>query len=119
MSPSVRFLVDEDFDNDILRGVLRKLPALDIVRVQDVGLGGQKDPVVLAWAADEDRLLLTHDVSTMTAHAIARVAAGLAMPGLFAVQQSAAIGRVIDDIELVAECSHEHQWEGQIQYLPF
>jgi hypothetical protein len=64
MSPSVRFLVDEDFDNDILRGVLRKLPALDIVRVQDVGLGGQKDPVVLAWAADEDRLLLTHDVST-------------------------------------------------------
>ena len=35
---SVRFVIDEDFDNDILRGVLRRLPNLDIVRAQDVGL---------------------------------------------------------------------------------
>jgi hypothetical protein len=39
MSMPIRFLVDEDFDNDILRGVLRRKPNLDIVRVQDVGLG--------------------------------------------------------------------------------
>ena len=45
---------------------------MDVVRVQDVGLSGQRDPVVPAWAAQEDRVLLTHDVSTMTAHAYAR-----------------------------------------------
>ncbi len=109
MSDSVRFLVDEDFDNDILRGVLRKLPSLDVVRAQDVGLGGQDDPAVLAWAADEGRIVLTHDVSTMTAHAISRIAAGLAMPGLFAVQQSAAIGEVIDDIVLMS-----HELDGSV-----
>ena len=32
MSTAIRFLVDEDFDNDILRGVLRRKPDLDIVR---------------------------------------------------------------------------------------
>ena len=71
MNVWLRFLVDEDFDNDIMRGLLRRLPTLDVVRAQDVGLSGQPDPIVLAWAAQEDRVLLTHDVSTMTAHAYA------------------------------------------------
>jgi hypothetical protein len=44
MSGRIRFVIDEDFDNDILRGVLRKMPDLDIVRVQDVGLLGASDP---------------------------------------------------------------------------
>ena len=66
---SLRFLVDEDFDNDIVRGMLRRLPALDIVRVQDADLSGTPDPIVLAYAAQAGRVVLTHDVSTMTAHA--------------------------------------------------
>ncbi len=66
---ALRFLIDEDFDNDILRGVLRKKPDLDIVRVQDVGLSGASDPVVLEWAAQQGRILFTHDVSTMKGYA--------------------------------------------------
>jgi len=45
----IKLLIDEDFDNDILRGVLRRRPKLDIVRVQDVGLSGADDPAVLDW----------------------------------------------------------------------
>ncbi len=118
MSTPIRFLVDEDFDNDILRGVLRRKPNLDIVRAQDVGLGAIKDPEILEWAAQQGRILLTHDVSTMTAHAYIRIRNGLPMPGVFAVSQSAPIGRVIDDILLLAECSLEGEWEGQVRYLP-
>ncbi len=29
---------DENFNNDIIRGLLRRKPDLDIVRIQDVGL---------------------------------------------------------------------------------
>ena len=36
-------------------------PTLDIVRVQDVGLRTASDPDILAWAASEGRILLTHD----------------------------------------------------------
>jgi hypothetical protein len=32
------FLADEDFNNDILRGLVRRVAHLDLVRVQDVGL---------------------------------------------------------------------------------
>lgn len=46
---------DENFNNDIIRGLLRRKPDLDIVRVQDVGLSGADDPTVLEWAAQEGR----------------------------------------------------------------
>lgn len=56
---------DENFNNDVVRGVLRRNPDVDIIRVQDAGLGGADDPSVLEWTAREGRILLTHDVSTM------------------------------------------------------
>ncbi|MCI0640227.1 MAG: DUF5615 family PIN-like protein [Gemmataceae bacterium] len=115
---ALRFLVDEDFDNDILRGVLRRLPTLDIVRVQDFGLSGAIDPVVLEWSAKEGRIVFTHDVSTMSKYAMERVQHGLPMPGVFAVPQSLSIGKAIDEIMLIAECSHEGEWEGQFRFLP-
>ena len=55
---------DENFNNDIVRGLLRRKPDLDIVRLQDVDLSGADDPTVLEWAAQENRVLLTHDVTT-------------------------------------------------------
>jgi hypothetical protein len=114
----IRLVVDEDFDNDILRGVLRRAPDVDIVRVQDVGLSGADDPTVLEWAAGEGRVVLTHDVSTMTAHATARVQNGLPMPGAFAVSQSLPLRTAIEEVVILAECSVEGEWEGQIRYLP-
>jgi hypothetical protein len=110
--------VDEDFDNDVLRGLLRRLPGLDIVRVQDVGLSGAEDSVVLDWAAGEQRVLLSHDVNTMSACAYERVTDGLPMPGVFAVSQSLPIRLVIEEILLIAQCSREGEWEGQVRYLP-
>ena len=118
MTAVLRFLVDEDFDNDILRGVLRRVAQLDIVRAQDVGLSKANDPAILEWAAGEGRVLLTHDVSTMTAHAYDRTKRGLPMPGIFAVSQTLPIGQAIEDILFLAECSVEGEWEGQVRFLP-
>jgi hypothetical protein len=42
-----------------------------ILRAPDVGLTGADDETLLAWAADQNRVLLTHDVSTLTAYAYA------------------------------------------------
>ncbi len=114
----IRFLTDEDFDNDILRGIVLRLSDLDIVRVQDVGLLGESDLVVLEWAARETRVLLTHDIRTMRRHAYARVEAGLPMPGVFVVPQSLPIGQAIEEVLLLAECSVEGEWEGQVRFLP-
>lgn len=51
-------------------------------------------------------------------YALERVRRGESMPGIFAVEQGAAIGSSIDDLLLVAEVSSEGEFEGQILYLP-
>lgn len=88
----LRLAADEDFDNRIVRGLLRRNRGLDIVRVQDIGLSEADDPAILEWAAREGRVLLTHDASTMTRHAYDRVRAGAPMPGVFEVPQALPIG---------------------------
>jgi hypothetical protein len=114
----LRLLADENFNNNIVRGLLRRRPTLDIVRVQDTALSGSDDPTLLAWAAAEDRILLTHDVSTITRYAYERVERGLHMPGVFEVSRAVPLGRAIEDILLLVECSLDNEWEGQVQYLP-
>lgn len=109
---------DENLNNDIVRGLLRRKPDLNIVRVQDVGLSGEIDPIILEWCANEKRVLLTHDVSTITKHAYERVAAGQSMPGVFEAPRRIPVGEVIGDILLLVECSFDAEWEGQIRYLP-
>lgn len=115
---SLRFLVDEDFDNDIVCGMLRHLPTLNIVRIQDVDHSDTPNPIVLAWAAQNRRVGLPHDVSTLTAHAYARVASGLPMPGVFAVSPLALISQVSEALVLLVECSLPGEWAGQVHYVP-
>lgn len=112
------FAADEDFNFDIVRGVRRRDDAIDILTIQEAGMSGRRDPDVLAWAAGAGRVLLTHDVSTMSSHAYERVARGLLMPGVFEVSQHLPIGQAIEEILLLAHCSIPREWEGQVRHLP-
>jgi len=114
----LKFVADENFNNDILRGIHRRNKAIDIVRIQDEGLSGAIDPIVLEWAAGAGRLVLTHDVNTMTAYVYDRVRASQPMPGIVEASREVPIGKAIEDILILAECSREGEWEGQVIYLP-
>lgn len=114
----MKLLSDEDFNGRIVRGLLRRLPTLDLVRVQDAGLIERHDTEVLAWAAEENRMILTHDFATMIDFAYSRVAGNLKMPGVIAVPQDLAIGEAIDEISMLIEFSLENEWENQIVFVP-
>jgi hypothetical protein len=62
--------------------------------------------------------LLTHDVSTITEYAYERVQAAQPMPGVIEISETVPIGQAIEDILLLAECSLDDEWEGQVRYLP-
>jgi predicted nuclease of predicted toxin-antitoxin system len=113
----LRLLSDENFNGEIIRGRVRAEPGLNLVRVQDIALLGADDPRILTWAADNKRVLLTHDRATIPAFAYDRVRAGEPMPGVFVIDARAAVGPTIDDILLFALCSEEGEWEGQVLYL--
>ena len=114
----LHFAADENLNYNIVRGLLRRKSDLNIVCIQDVGLSGKGDTIVLEWAAQENRILLTHDVTTITKYAYKRINEGLPMPGVFEIKMSSPLGDVIDDILLLADYSYEDEWEGQIVYLP-
>lgn len=111
----LRLAADENFDHDIVRGILRRNPEVNTVRVRVVGLSGADDPTVLEWAAREGRVLVTHEVATMTRYAYERVGAGESMPGVFEVSRDVPIG--IEEILLIVGYSIEGEWGGQVRYL--
>jgi hypothetical protein len=114
----VKFLADENFNNDVVRGIFRQNPTIDLIRAQDVGLSSTPDPIILEWCAKEGRILLTHDVATMTRYAYERVVAELPMPGVIEITRQVPIGLVIEELLIIAECSEANEWEGQVSYLP-
>jgi predicted nuclease of predicted toxin-antitoxin system len=114
----LRLAADENVNSALIRGVLRRNPGLDLVRVQDVGLRGADDVTVLAWAAREGRVLITYDVKTVPPAAYARITQGQPMPGVIAVLATAALGTVIDDLVLLATVTEPAEWEGKVEYLP-
>lgn len=114
----IRFLADENFHGACVRGILRRKPELDVVRAQDIGLEGRDDPELLAAAAGQNRVLLTHDVKTITRYANERLAAGLPLPGIVEVPQEMNIGQAIEQILLLIECLSPEEWPDRIHYLP-
>jgi hypothetical protein len=116
----LRLASDANVHGDLLRGLRRRRPELDLVRIQDNLLEGTSDPEVLAWAAAENRILITNDRNTMVGFAHKRVAAGEPIPGLIVTTNQQAIGSAIDDILLLVECmSAEAIRNLVVVFLPF
>jgi hypothetical protein len=73
---------------------------------------------VLKWAADNQRLVVTHDVSTMSWHAHQRIERGESMPGVIETPERLAVRQALVDLTLLAVASLQAEWEGQVLYLP-
>ena len=111
-------LADENLNFNIVRGLLRRRPDIDIVRVQDIGLSAATDPDILEWAAHAGRVLVTHDLYTMPAFAYDRVRRSESMPGVIGLGREMSVGLIIDELLLIYDCSLPGEWENQVRFLP-
>lgn len=114
----LRLLSDENFNNDIVRGLLLRRSDLDLARVQDVGLEKADDTTILAWATENNRILLTHDRATIPNFAYARLTSGQPMSGVFVVNDRLPVRQAIDELLLIEACSEQMEWVGLVLYLP-
>jgi predicted nuclease of predicted toxin-antitoxin system len=115
---NMRFLADENFNGMLYKTLLKAIPDLDILRVQDTVMYQAPDSELLAWAAQEERILLTHDVQTVTYFAYERVRAGLPMPGVIEVRISKTIGDIADELALMIQASSPDEFINQVRYIP-
>jgi hypothetical protein len=115
----MRLAADENFDGRILSGLRSRLPALDIVRIQDTPLYRASDPDLLDWLAREERILLTHDIRTIPRFVFERVQDARPVPGVIAVQRHAAsIGALIDELVLILSTANPGDFRDQVMYVP-
>ncbi|MEM7113944.1 MAG: DUF5615 family PIN-like protein, partial [Chloroflexota bacterium] len=106
----MKFLTDENFEGAIFRGLLRRKPDIDLVRVQDVGLMEADGPEILAWAAQEGRILLTHDRRTMPRYAYERMADSKSITSMIVIKAAISVGQAIEEILLIEAISTPEEW---------
>lgn len=114
----MRFATDENFDGRALKGLQERLPDLDIVRIQDTEMYQSSDPELLAWLADEGRILLTHDAKTMPGYVYDRVRAGQSVPGVILIHDDTPIGRTVDELEVMIGAGTPEDFENQVKFIP-
>ena len=113
-----RFLADHDLNDHIVQGVRRREPAVEFLRVREVGLEERSDPEILEFAAREHLIVVSHDVSTMSAAAYARLAAGQQLAGLLLVNQFYPLAPSIESLVLIWSASEAQEWLGEIRFSP-
>ena len=114
----IRFLADADLNQAIVRGIVRRQPAVDFLSAQAAGLRSLTDLEVLALAGEQRRVLVSHDVGTMPAHFNEFRKLGKDSAGVFLVPQRFDVGAAVDELLLLWMATESSEWENRLVWLP-
>ncbi|OUC15291.1 MAG: hypothetical protein B0A82_08050 [Alkalinema sp. CACIAM 70d] len=114
---TIRFQADADLRQAIVTGTLRRQPSIDFQSANEAGLEGVKDPEVLAIAARDSRVLVTHDRKTMPIE-FGQFITSKNSSGVLILAQNLPISEAIEAIILVWEASTAEEWINQIMTFP-
>ena len=112
-----RFLADADLKRAIVSGVKRRAPGIEFLTAQDAVLDAMPDPDVLAKAARDGLILVSHDFGTMPHHFRDFVATQYS-PGVLLISQAVPIAIAVEALLTIAEGSEAEEWENLLTYLP-
>ena len=79
---------------------------------------GTPDPAVLAWAEENDRILITHDVGTMPGHLADHLAAGRHSPGVMVLRDGFSLAEIVAYLELAAHAGDPADYADAVTYIP-
>jgi predicted nuclease of predicted toxin-antitoxin system len=111
------FQADADLNQIIVSAVVRRVPAIDFRTATSAGLAGLTDQEVLAVAARDGRILVTHDQATMPRH-FGEFVRSQRSPGLIVVPQHLPLGEVANDLILICAATEAEEWTDRIAFLP-
>ncbi|RUS92899.1 hypothetical protein DSM107010_72820 [Chroococcidiopsis cubana SAG 39.79] len=113
----IRYQADADLNQAIVTGVLRREPTIDFQTAFAAGLEGVKDPEVLAMAAQQQRILVSHDRRTMPLE-FAQFMTGNQSSGVIIVSRKLPIEVAIEELLLIWAASSAAEWINRIAKLP-
>lgn len=113
----IRFQADADLRVPIVKGLKRREPTIDFATAHDAGLAGLNDQAVLALAASNGRVLVSHDVTTMP-EAFSRFIQSHASPGVILISQELSYREAIEGLLRVWSDTESEDWENVLSFLP-
>lgn len=113
----IRFQADADIDPDIRKGLFRREPSVDFRPATSTIPDGALDLEVLRIAADDDRILVSGDLRTMSVHFHDFVATR-GSPGVLLIPSSRSIGAVIEGILFVWLNWRPEDLRNRVSWLP-
>jgi len=113
----VRFLADNDLNQIIVKAAVRLEPSIDFKTAHAAGLHGLNDLEVLAQAAADGRVLVSHDQKTMPGHFAGFIQTAVSS-GVLIAPQKMPINNVIDDLLLIWMANEAEEWVNRIRILP-
>ncbi len=118
---SLNYLMDENVDPLYATQLLRQAPELVVWAVGDPGAPGKGtlDPAILIWCEENDFVLVTNNRTSMQTHLDDHLAMGRHVPGIFILNPKMSIGETLDELNLLAEASLEHEFDDRITNLPY
>ncbi len=113
----IRFQADADLNQRIVRAVRRGQPAIDFQTAYEAQIRSLNDPEVLATAAAEGRIVVTHDRTTMPVHFTTFIGAQNS-PGVFVLSQFLPLRFATEELIVIWEASEAEEWTNILQFLP-
>ena len=117
----IGFVLDENCRGPAIRTHNRRgTDTIDVVRVGDLpDLPLQTpDPLIIAWAEQAGRILLTYDESSIPGHLLDHLRSGRHSPGVFIVRANIALPVVVEAMVIVAHASDSSEWIDRLEYIP-
>ena len=114
----IRFMADADLRHAIVRGCLHREPTIDFLWSNNANLEGVPDPEVLAIAAEQGRILISHDLRSMPWHFADFVQARGSSPGVIIVPQYMAVGAAIEVLLTIWGASDAGEWQNWMVKIP-
>ncbi|MGI8551283.1 MAG: DUF5615 family PIN-like protein [Dehalococcoidia bacterium] len=115
----VAYLLDENVDPRLGRGIERRWPAMGVRQVgqDDAPAFGTSDPDILRWCEANDVSLVTNNRRSMPPPLREHLAVGRHVPGIFVIEESETIGETMERLALIWGASDGEEYRDQLVYL--
>jgi hypothetical protein len=115
----LRLLADTSLNHHLLTACRRRSKDIQFLSAAKARIEGLSHSDLLHYAADEDRILVTHDIHMLPGHFKAYLASGAVSPGVFLLHPQTPIADVAAWLELASLASDQTDWKDQILEIPF
>lgn len=113
----IKFLADENLRGAIVLGLRRREPSASFLQAYEAGAAGKDDLTVLQIAAEQNRILVSHDIKTVPKH-FQHFVARRASPGVILIPQKLPVSTAIAQLVMIWVASEAEEWVNQIRFLP-